>query len=68
MGSGPAILNGHNPFQPLSLGVHLSNRELMGVGSTLKTSLNIEKTLEKSWLCVCGWQISVLELVWFVCF
>lgn len=68
MGSGLAILNGHNPFQPLSLGVHLSNRGLMGLGSTLKTSLNIEKTQEKSRPCVCGLQICVLELMWFVCF
>lgn len=66
MGSDPAILNEHNPFQCLSLGVHLSNSGLMGVGSTLKTSLNIEKTQEKSWLCVCDLQICVL--VWFVCF
>lgn len=32
-----------NPFKPLSLRVHLSNRGLMGVGSALTTSLNIER-------------------------
>lgn len=35
----------------------------MGVGSTFKASLNIEKTQEKSWPCVCGLQICVLACV-----
>lgn len=38
-GSGLAILNvRQNPFKPLSLRVHLSNRGPMGVGNTLMTS------------------------------